>query len=229
MRVRHPRARAGFTLVELLVVIGIIAVLLGILLPALSRASGQAKRLSCLSNMRQLGQYFAIYLNDNKGVFPRPAVNSLYEDWIWWQPGRDIKQGAIAKIAGHKFKPELYRCPVDELKIHSGGYPYSYSVNEKICGYQGVNHPCLRVSQIRNSAQKILLIDESTETVDDGCWAWQETNGSGKNVLAARHERLQEAVTNPNFGRGNVIFADCHADYIPRKESFNAQFYDPKK
>src|SRR5260370_10870193 len=71
-----PPRRRGLTLVELLVGIGIIALLIAMLLPTLSKARENAIRAKCASNIRQWGQALHMYANDNKGYFPYngPAV-----------------------------------------------------------------------------------------------------------------------------------------------------------
>src|SRR2546421_9977108 len=77
--------RKAFTLVELLVVIGIIPLLSAILLPALSRAREQGQKVACLSNLRQIGNAIIMYTNANKGWFPRAANTYQPDDWIYWQ------------------------------------------------------------------------------------------------------------------------------------------------
>src|SRR6201995_749189 len=68
---RPSAARSAFTLVELLVVIGIIALLISILLPTLARAREQANRAKCASNLRQIALGAIMYAQENKGKFPR--------------------------------------------------------------------------------------------------------------------------------------------------------------
>src|SRR5438552_6244373 len=80
------RRGSGFTLVELLVVIGIIAVLISILLPSLNKAREAAKRTQCLSNLRQIAVFLNMYANAYKGVVPLGANSG-------GAAGRDISEG----------------------------------------------------------------------------------------------------------------------------------------
>lgn len=83
--VNDKPSRYGFTLIELLVVISIIALLVGILLPALGAARKSALTVKCASNMRQLGLGFAGYTTDNRGMFPANQPGVANADTWWYQ------------------------------------------------------------------------------------------------------------------------------------------------
>ena len=86
------RPRRAFTLVELLVVIGIIAILISILLPALNRARDKARSIQCMSNLRQIYMFCAMFAQDNKGLLPRPGINEVVRGLGQPLPGGDLQE-----------------------------------------------------------------------------------------------------------------------------------------
>jgi prepilin-type N-terminal cleavage/methylation domain-containing protein/prepilin-type processing-associated H-X9-DG protein len=240
------RGRLGFTLVELLVVIGIIAVLVGLLLPSLGRAREQARCAACLSNLRQLAVAANMYADDNRGRFPAPGWigDPLPDDWNYWEAGLDQTEGVLMKYLGG-FDARILTCPSDDVTAHiastgvagaSDHYLYSYSFNESVFNHfaRTTNPPTVLVrTQIINSSEKMLVIDEDARTIDDGCW-WANARVASPtnlvNVLSNRHYYNNEKVsssTDLQSGRGNAGFCDGHCEAVERADSSLPHFYDP--
>jgi prepilin-type N-terminal cleavage/methylation domain-containing protein len=245
--------RGGFTLVELLVVIGIIALLISILLPVLGRARDQANRVACLSNIRQIGMGFRMYAGDNKDWCPFSAPldlpNDLPEEYIHWRggiKGAGITSSSIAKYLGGENSPEtlekIFRCPSDYTAPQrvKPRFAYSYSMNIYFdprgpARYPAFAGPATRLSTTKNASEKVLLAEENEVTINDGFWV----PGVGPNAnpqswvcewdwLSIRHDggmrefankapqSVPFAQLNNKSKKGVVVFADGHADVVPR-------------
>jgi prepilin-type N-terminal cleavage/methylation domain-containing protein/prepilin-type processing-associated H-X9-DG protein len=250
------KRRRAFTLVELLVVVGIITVLIALLLPVLSKARRQAAQVACMSNLRQVGAALVGYASSNRGWFPAPAVAGcpFDEDWLHWQSDRDPMEGSIVPYLGKDLR--VLVCPLGPADGRPDGwYPYSYSINIYFTGrdigsggrpfypYHGGEGPC-QLGKIFNPSQKVLAIDEDVTGVNDGAW-WPIGGDNAMppyrySSVSVRHDRSgPEHGGNPSnspeyFGlpfamrRGNVVFADGHCEMMRRALLNTRAYMDPK-
>jgi prepilin-type N-terminal cleavage/methylation domain-containing protein/prepilin-type processing-associated H-X9-DG protein len=196
MRFRTSSAgRGAFTLVELLVVIGIIAILVSILLPSLSKARNQAARVKCASNMRQLYQACLMFAQENNGRLPRPCTTidqpgprDLEETTVWALARAgvaDLKVGVLWRyVPSTESRKNLLICPNDYSELTQGGSAgvngfdrnFSYSFNAYLIdpadprrtGRSKTRLRGLQLGRVRDSADRIMIFEELAPN-DAGC------------------------------------------------------------
>jgi prepilin-type N-terminal cleavage/methylation domain-containing protein len=147
--------RQGFTLVELLVVIGIIGLLVSILIPALARAKEQARRARCLSNLRSLTTAWIQYQIDNRGTICGSNTHDLsqtgFHDWV--ATGDDITCITEGVLYPYIKNIEVYKCPNDRI-----AYFHTYSMNSWLDG-EGPD-PITKMARITQPTDTFVFCEE---------------------------------------------------------------------
>jgi prepilin-type N-terminal cleavage/methylation domain-containing protein/prepilin-type processing-associated H-X9-DG protein len=219
----NSSVKRGFTLIEMLVVIGIIALLAAILFPVFGKVREGARKTSCMNNMRQLGLAFQQYQTDYHR-YPLPGQYQKWADGAHWVTGGETldnkpkdypssANGGLALgaspftyVSGRQAYVEqgalfpyvkedaAYICP---SAPNNNDKKLSYSMNCAVAG--------LGEQRLRKPAEIALLVDEG-DTINDG-YFWATSNSGSTDALMKTHN-----------GGGNVLFTDGHVKFYTFQE-----------
>ena len=219
----------GFTLIELLVVIAIIAILAGLLLPALSKAKTKGQGILCMNNTKQLMLAWRLYVDDQNGKIPA-AYSDIpsYNVWVYgilnwdgnnrdnWDLTNTLVKGTIWKYTSGAQK--IYKCPADVYLTQAPARPRlrSNSINSWMgmhdgkATWFGLSPPWrmfLRESDVVAPSETWVFVDEHPDSINDGFFCTDMN--PAPNLSAAT---LPDCPASYHNGACGFVFADGHSE-----------------